>query len=300
MVIRISISWLFMFLLCSNVFTQEPVSDSLTVGKKFVVVKMQDKSTLNGELVSQNDSLLSINSSSLGIITFPSANVKSIDEVKFYRISKGNFWYENPSSNYYLVSPSAFPVGKREFYFRNTWVVMNTVGYGITDYFSLNAGFDFISLLVKDKKEGHHPNFMLFPQFSFSLSKYSRIATGFLFINGKYFSLDNNIGISLLNFTYGDKERNIGIGLGYDVLDPYVSLKRPVLFVNGICRVSNRIALEAELYRWPINEERRYIINYGVKFIARKMSVDFGFFQDTTLIDDYYIGIPILSFTFRV
>jgi hypothetical protein len=74
-------------------------------------------------------------------------------------------------------------VGKREFYSGKQWVVMNTVGYGIRITYP-EAGSIFFHCWLKDKKEGHHPNFMLFPKFIFSLRSIAELQTVSLFING--------------------------------------------------------------------------------------------------------------------
>lgn len=290
---------LFFSFSCALIYSQtltENYTDSVSTIK---MLKLNDGTTLLGEYMGSNDSAITIHTNSLGTLNISTDQIDHIKDLKYSRVKNGDHWFENAGSNYYMIAPSAFPLGKGNFYYRNLYVLINTFGYGVTDYFSITAGFDTYTLLRRSELERDEFGLLIFPQFNFSLAEKTSIGAGFLYAKLTNFSLDESLGAPLINFAYGNEDRNIGLCVGYNVFDSDVSIKRPVIILNGIYRVTNRIAFDAELYRWPINDYRLYIINYGVKFIARKMSVDFGFMKNTMLSDLTILGIPFVSFTVR-
>jgi hypothetical protein len=290
-----------LFLFSFNLSTaQEPEQKSKDLRERVTCLKTWDGNTICGEIINENDSLVIIRTNSLGTLTIPADQISNTSNMLARQTKKGEYWNENPGSHYYMIAPSAYPLGKGNFYYRNLYILINTVGYGITDYLTFHAGFDFYTLLNRRRYAPEEISMLLFPQLSFKIRENFRMGGGFIYAKFTSFSLDESLGAPFLNFAYGTEDRNVGLCLGYNVFDPQPNFARPVILLNGIYRVTNRIALEAEIYRWPQNEIRFYVVNYGVKFIARKMSVDLGFIKNSHLLNETALGIPFASFTVRM
>lgn len=256
------------------------------------MLKTKDGTTLFGDLINSNDTMLTLNTNSLGVINIPADQVKSIKDVICSRIKDGDYWFDDPGSNFYMIAPSSFNLEKGSFYYRNTFLFINTFGYSFTNYFTLNAGFDFITLFQENYSGTAHPDFLLMPQLNFSVIRNVRAGGGFIYIRDKKNFLENNAEMPFLNFAYGNSDRNIGISGGYNI----VGNSRPFYIVNGLYRVANRLALEGEYFRLPQAKPGNFF-NYGVKFISRNISLDFGFIYSTNIANIIPIGMPFVSFT---
>jgi hypothetical protein len=177
----------------------------------------------------------------------------------------------------------------------------NFLGYGITDNISINAGFDFMSLFERssDYNQKEQPVLFIMPKIDFQVADKLRLGTSFLYIrdNGYYF--DNTLGVQFANCTYGQEDRNISLNVGYNFLNESDNDNEIIFTIGSIYRVSNRIAVEFE-YDHFTEDFDEDIIGYGCKFISRKMSVDFGFINNTLIFQDFILGIPFISLTLKV
>jgi hypothetical protein len=251
------------------------------------MLKTKDGTTLYGDLISNNDSIVTINTNSLGILNLPVNQIISSNDVVCSRMINGDYWFENPSSNFYMITPSSFSIGKGNFYYRNTVLFLNTFGFGITDNLSLSTGF--FSLFVNNT----NPIFFLLPQFNFALIGNFSIGTSFLLVNGN----NTFVGLPLLNFSYGSEDSNIGIGTGYNIGNINNKNQKPFFMINGLHRISNKFALEAEYINFT-NYSNTYILNYGFKFMSRFMSIDFGLIYNPE-ISKVFSFVPFVSFTVK-
>jgi hypothetical protein len=188
---------------------------------------------------------------------------------------------------------------KGSFYFRNTSLILNSFGYSITSDFSINGGFDFISLFEKEpvsyrKKAA----FYIWPRYNFSISENIRCGTSFLYVrdDGNYF--DSNLGVPMLSVSYGDADKNIDIGSGCPVFKASEE-KVPFLIANGLYRLTNRIALEAEYFDMS-HYRNSHFVNFGLRFIARNLAVDSGMMNNRLILKEFLLGIPFLCFTVKL
>jgi hypothetical protein len=294
--------------LCINVALSQECSDNKV---KIKMLKTKDGTTIFGQLVNTTDSSITINSNSLGLVNVPLGQVKSNTDVICSRIKNGDLWVENPSSNYYLIAPSAYPVGKRKFYYRNSFLFFNTIGYGVTDYFSINGAFDFLTAI----ENSGTPAFMLLPKFDFQLLNNLRLGTSFLFIHddGQYISSyeearyysgfytyneakHKSTGIVIGHLSYGNEDKNLSTSVGYNVFGYDYMSKQLYVSLAGFHRVSNRFGLQGE-FSYLNNE--KFVVGYGCRFITRKLSVDFGFITNQRISRSIFIGFPFVSFTLK-
>jgi hypothetical protein len=283
------------------------------------MLKTKDGTTIFGDMVNSTDSSITINTNSLGILNIPTSQILSNNDVVCSKVKNGELWYENPSSNYYLVAPTAYSPGKGNFYYRNSFLLFNILGYGISNHFSIHAGLDFLTLFQKRHNSENVPAFMLMPKLDYQVAKKLRLGSSLIYINDNNSYNDESIAILLISSTYGDEDKNLSFSFGYDLCDKYK--EKPVYFgtythlnspgeeieaiekfycsLGGLYRISNRIGFQAEINRYQ-GYTNNFIFGYGAKFITRKMSVDFGFVNSSFIYKEFLIGFPTVSFTIKV
>jgi hypothetical protein len=292
----------FHLLILINFFSVALYSQNCTDTKiKIKMLKTRDGTTILGDFVKRTDSTVTIDTKSLGILNIPLDQVASDNDIMCSRVKNGEYWYENSGSNFYLITPSAFSPGKGNFYYKNSFLVFNLFGYGITDNISISAGFDFISMFQKRSQyyyDRRHPAFLIIPKVDFQVSNNLRMGASFIFIKDDGNYLDKSIGVPVINCAYGNEDRNISVNFGYNLVKIKYYPTRFYYVFAGTYRVLNRIALVMEYDH--LNEKEKNLIDYGLKFIARKMSVDFGFINNSLIYKQIIIGVPYLSLTLKI
>lgn len=101
-----------------------------------------------GNYLDHDDNAVSIKTNSIPKVDIPFDKIKNIDVVPPSNMKDGVYWFKNPHPTRYLFTPSAFNLEKGEGYYQNTYLVLNSVAYGITDFLSAGAGFELISLFA--------------------------------------------------------------------------------------------------------------------------------------------------------
>ena len=111
------------FCLSIDVFSQNCTDSKV----KIKMIKTIDGTTIFGDYIKSNDTAVTLNSYSLGILDIPVYKIASNNDVLCSRIEDGEYWFENPSNNFYLTSPTSFSPGKNNFYFRNSFLFFNII-----------------------------------------------------------------------------------------------------------------------------------------------------------------------------
>src|SRR5438874_91131 len=120
-------------------FSQEAVkNDSMY----FITTK--DGTTINGTLHEKNEKQISINTRNFGTVTISRDSIKQLQVLAADSYKNGKFFFPNPNSTRYVVSPSAIPLNKGEGYFQNTYLFLCTINYGVTKNISIGGGADVI------------------------------------------------------------------------------------------------------------------------------------------------------------
>ena len=89
----------------------------------------------------------------------------------------------------------------------------NFINYGVTDHFSIGGGFEFISLVLG------LPIVFITPKFGTKIADDLYLSSGAFLI----FSSDIIAGIPFVTGTYGGKESNISLGIGYTFANGEIS-----------------------------------------------------------------------------
>jgi hypothetical protein len=234
-----------------------------------VTIITNDGSEIVGKILEETEIDYNIETISGIVMTIPK-NI--VTEIKSYKgvIKKGKLYNPDPNKSIYIFSPSAFPIGKGNKYFRDFWIVFPSMNFGLTDIFSLQIGgiwipgisIDKIPLIGSIKAS-------LYQQGKFSLASgvmYTKIpnaGAGFVFATG----------------TFGDNfnHTSLSFGWGYSKFDnEWNIMDRPIAVIAGNYRLSQSFALVTENWIWPELAFDEIPFSLSMRFIGKKFSVDVG------------------------
>jgi len=265
-------------------------------GKHYLITTINDKK-LNVKLLRRENNIAIYESDDIGEIAIVSSSIKSIHEISQAQSGRTSIKFENPNSTRYLFTPSAYNLRKREGYFQNTYILGNSVNYGVTDNFSMGA------LVVLPVAA------ILTPKLGFKITENAQIGFGAMLgvIAGDTESGNTGaLGYGLL--TIGSRENNFTIGTGYGYLFDEV-FERPIINFSGMLRASNRIALVTENWLLPIKEfdnntgketDKYYgVYSYGMRFMWEKVTIDLAFLNNPTFFEFVPVGIPYIDFVYK-
>lgn len=235
---------------------------------------LPDKSEIKGEIVSENDKEIVIRSETLGLLTFQKAELKKI----VYLYKKGDP-FPNPMPARYVFGHSAFNVPKDDLYLHSFFGFYSQgLMYGITDNLSAEGGTSLLTLV------GAAPSYYGHLKYGFPIAKNLRGAVSLA--HGGMISLiisPFSFNITTLNalLTYGNKERNLTFGLGYNEGSGGLSFgwiggrdvfRGMIYSLRGMTRVSKRVALITE--NWLPTGEKS-LLSGGLRVMWRKIAVNF-------------------------
>jgi hypothetical protein len=278
-------------LILAGLSAQNPVSAPPRDTATNVRIEMLDGTVLLGKIKSRGEGVLSLTTLSGVEANVPVSQIREMTSIDITSIHKGEYWFENPNATRYLFGPSAFNLKKGEGYYQNTWLLLNSFNYGITDYFSIGGGIELISTF------NGSPSFILTPKVGFKTGEKTALGGGLLLVNVGDFFDSNTLGIAYGVITRGTVNRNITAGVGWGFVDGEFSA-RPITTFSGLTRVSKKVALLSE--NWIIPSDSYYpFFSYGVRFFGEKLAVDLAFVNNPDIASEIVIGIPYVDFVVK-
>lgn len=278
---------LVMFILFSFNLVNAYGQDEIQVSEKYQI-ELKDGTIITGTIISVSAETIKVETGSMGTVDITRANIAKLTLLVGQDSDKG--WFPNPNPSKYLLGNSAIPLEKGSGYYQNVWIFVSAFNYAFTDYFSVTAGFEILSLMVADLDAyGYYVN----PKVSFKVADNLYIGGNLLYANTIKTTEDFG-GLGTLNgfATYGNSNNNITAGLGWGFVDGDFSSK-PVITISGMVRASKRLAFVSENWILPIDGASG-LISYGVRFLGQNTSIDLAFINSLEEISG--IGIPILDF----
>lgn len=276
----------------STVLAQQPdTTQAQTAPPQRWLVETKDGSVFQGVYLGQSGAGIRLLTDSAGEITIPMSELKSFRILDERNFRNGEYWFENPNATRYLFSPSAYSLRKGEAYYQNTYLVLNSFNYGITDRLTIGAGFELISTFSGE------PIFFITPKYSFPISDKWNAGAGVLYANAATDDF-SGLGIGYGLITYGNRDNNATLGVGFGYVDDEVSGK-PVFTLSGMRRISRKMALVTE--NWVVPLDGYYgVYSYGVRFMGEKITVDLAFLNNADIARDVlFIGIPYVDFVVK-
>ena len=278
--------FLVFFCFTPSIFAQETPDEEV-----YVSVKMLDGNKFFGKRIALTDTHLVIETSSIGKLNLELRNIKSIKEIGAPKIVEGEYWYETPNSTRNLFTPTGYSLEKGDAYYQNLMLVYNQFSYGFSDRFTVGVGFEIISLLVGSNS----PLFTITPKYSIPLKENQwNLGVGALIVGVP--STENFIDLGTLyaTNTFGSKDTNLSIGLGFGITDGSFS-ERPILNISGNARVSKRFGLLTENWILPFDGSSAGVFSFGIRIIGERMTWDFAFLGLSDSSDFNISPIPLVG-----
>lgn len=254
-----------------------------------VVVVLKDGQKLRGKLVSQDAAGVTIESSGARM-QFPSASVQAV-AVPGSEAAEGA-WPRDPNRTRYLYSPSGFMLRQGEGYLSQTELLLTTVGFGVTDWLTLQAGTILPWLIY----EPSTLPFTVALKAGGSASEYVHLAGGFQVFAAPGLAT-GAAGLLFGTVTLGTESLNLGVSAGppFAIGSGTSELGRVVVSVSGNWRVARSIALVSENWFAQVEGSTEWIGSAAVRFIGDRLGVDAGFLfaSGTTF------PVPWLDFTWH-
>lgn len=287
---------------CQNGFVK---GDTLS----YYSISLNDGTILNGKILSFTNNkinLISPNLDNVNILT------KSVIEIKNLKITKlkADMFYENQHSSRYFYAPSAIPMEKGEGYFQDIYLLFISGNYAVSNHTTIGGGFSIIPGIGIDNQA-----YFINAKVAYQITEKFYLGGG-----GLLFGVENSsIGLGYAIGTYGSKDHNATLGIGYGYFDDEL-METPVFTLCGMTRVSKRISLMTENWFGNViyDDENCYEISpgnyycedkevtefhwlfcYGLRFFSNKISVDLGFMNAPTGEELFFPGIPYLDFVVR-
>lgn len=161
----------------------------------------------------------------------------------------------NPNATRYFFAPSAIPLEKGKGYYQNAYLLSNSANFGVSSNFSVGGGV-VIPLL-----------FYATPKVGFKVRENLYLGAGVIAATTIIPEMMISGGIPYGLVTVGNMEDNFTLGAGYGFIwnqGEYQKTDQPIITVNGMKRISNRIQLVTENWFIPYirKVEHEFVISY--------------------------------------
>lgn len=256
------------------------------------VVEMADGNTYSGTIVDEGGPTFRM-ITTLGELTLQRASVRSMRRVASGHLKDGAFWPENSHSTRHFWGPSGYGLREGQGYYQNTWIWLNQVSYGVSDYFSIGGGL--IPLFFFN---GAPTPVWITPKVSLPYKNgkgafgAGTILAGLVGGRGS-----EGIGIAYGVNTFGTRDKQItaGLGWGYGTRSGWAS--RPTFSLAGQARTGRNWMFLSENYFISTGDDFILLASAGARYMGRRLAIDFGgvipFVQDA----EFFFIAPWLSLT---
>ncbi len=245
-------------------------------------ITIEDGTTIYGILQRLTSEQLFIETNELGILALDIDRIKSINP----RDSESNeIETDRPmvGVNHYLIAPSPYSLEQDEFNLQFSEIFLFSSWYGISDNFTLGGGFTLIPAI-----DFSDQLFYLIPKVSFDLSPGIRASAQLTHL------IAEGESTSLLSITTGFGKPDSHFSIGYTT-----SLSDNVggAINSGIVlRATKKLGFLFDGYFFT-DESDENLIGFGLRFIGRSSSFDFGFLS----VPGSGVGsVPWINYTIRL
>jgi len=261
-------------------------------------ITLNDGSIFTGNILSQDSATIVFQTNSIARMDIPVRQMRNLKEIQPPIPGKRSYRLANPFPTKYFFTQSAINLQKGEGYYQNTYVFLNSVNYGFTNYFSIGAGVEILSTIGSISSNEFSPTWYIAPKLGFKVSDQLYLGGGVTFANIGGFFDNSKIGIGYGLATFGSTEHNFSIGLA-NVFSIDDHGNNTLITLAGMTRISERLALVTENYISASNDVGSSLFSYGLRFIANKTSVDVGFINNRDIIKSFFLGVPYVDFNIK-
>ena len=260
-------------------------------------IELNDGSVYLGGILKEDIDVIAFKTLSGNKIEIRKVYIKNKELVEKGDFKNGVYWFRNPNPTRYLFGPSAFNLKAGEGYYQNTYLLLNSFNYGITDNISVGGGVELITLFSFPKGG---PIFILTPKVGFEVAPKFNVGGGVLYLSVPDFFSSNRTGLGIAYgvATYGTENSNITGGIGWGFVEGDFS-STPVITISGIHRMSRKTALVSENWLIPNGNTYAGIYSYGIRFFGEKLAVDLAFLNNQEISSNLTLGIPYVDFVVK-
>ncbi|MFZ5941058.1 MAG: hypothetical protein ACOYXB_10850 [Bacteroidota bacterium] len=265
---------------------------------KYVEVTLNDGNILIGQITSDSEDEIVLQSATFGEMVISRKNVSAIKNLEEKQAS-GKFGFENPNPSKYLIGQSGIPMEKGSVSYQNVWIFLNSFTYSPVEFFSITGGFEIISMFFG--ADGPY-FYMLNPKVNFKVIDRLYLGGNILYVNSIRTTTSFS-GLATLNAfaTYGTADYNATAGVGWGWVEGNFS-QRPVITIAGMARVTKGLGFVSENWMIPgLGEDGGYyrLYSLGLRFISQKSTIDLAFVNNADIFKAIFIGIPYLDFVVK-
>ena len=265
--------------------------------------ELYEISTINGDKYTgyinrMDDTNIIIDIKEAGLLTLKREYIKSIKKV--YPNSKNN---KTNLPQKYLYDKSAFPLGKGNFYYANTMLMINDFVYGITDHLTAESNINFYSLFdggfedVGMSFSMNYSSYLIKNKLTFLGGvRYSRLFKKRYYYDYYDYRIHphkkNILALSGI-LTLGDKSNNLSLGFKYPFSKYSDGLESSkIINFSGMVKITNSTSFMFDLL--AIIEDSPLIITINARSKIKGIYLDYGFLGD---VDDsgFEFFAPLLS-----
>lgn len=254
-------------------------------------VETKDGNTYTGIILQSDPGKIVLRTPNIGDITIATSEISRISPVDPLQYKKGGYWFENPQATRYFFTANGYGLKKGEGYYQNVWVMFNQVAIGVTDNFSIGAGAVPLFLFG-----GASTPIWITPKLSIPISK-DKLNLGVGALIGTVAGEESaGFGILYGISTFGSKDKNLSIGLGWGYGGGEIATT-PTVTVSALIRTGPRGYFLTENYFIDVGSETLGLISMGGRRIIGKAGLDFGAFIPLGAGNDVLVAIPWLGVT---
>jgi hypothetical protein len=254
-------------------------------------VETLDGNEYIGVIQEKSSDKIRLKTEKLGVITILTSDIKRISAVTQAIAKDGTYWLDNPQATRYFWAPNGYNLKSGEGYYQNVWVFFNQAVFGLTDHIS--AGVGVIPLFL----------FAGAPTPAWITAKFSVPVIENKFNLGAGALIGTVIGEDKTGFgilygisTFGSKDKNLNIGLGWAFAGGEMA-KNPTVNISAIIRTGPKGYFITENYFIGTTDEFAVMMMVGGRRIIKRVGLDFGAVIPISSQMDGLNAAPWLGFT---
>ncbi len=215
--------------------------------------------------------------------------IKRIRKLSAAETRPSAYGFFNPVPENYLLGSSAFMPRANSGYIQVSSFLVPSVHYGFTDWFSLNAGFDWIFATASVLTYGVvRPFAFIRPKAGFELSEEFRVSfTPTLGCmpheRGEVVPYFTNLTAAA---TYGNPDNNITLNISQ--ISTNYAQETGMLRSAGVLstlRTGKHVSLLLELWSLGVTSpDNAFVVGFGVRYFTRRFKVDLGLYSTPELL----------------
>lgn len=278
------------FLLITALFLVTPITRGQENNQKNRI-ETTDGNEYIGVVVERTAEFVRMKTDNLGEIIIKTTDIKKITEISQVKQADGTYWLDNPQSTRYFWAPNGYNLKSGEGYYQNVWIFFNQAVFGLTDHFSAGIGVIPTFLLAVPSTPA-----WITAKFSVPVVE-NKVNLGAGALVGTIIGEESTgFGILYGISTFGSKDRNLNIGLGWGYAGGEMA-NNPTVNISAMIRTGARGYFLTENYLIGTSEEFAVITMIGGRQIIRRMGLDYGLAIPLGSEMDSFVAIPWLGLT---